>query len=192
MPCPSGLHASVRIPSSLVLVAQAHLLEVRVQLDLVDRRRHAGLRNQAFEVLRLEVGDPDRPHQPFRLQLDKGLPRLHIQVVGGHRPVDQVQIDVLQLEPLEARLARPLGLLVAVVVVPALGRDEDLLAIESRGVDRLADGALVAVSRGRVDVAVADASARATTSSVSRGGTWKTPNPSCGIDSFGRSERRGI
>ncbi len=52
---------------------------------------------------------------------------------------------------LKARLA----LLVAVVVVEALGRDEDLAAVDARGVDRLADGALVFVRRGGVEVAVA-------------------------------------
>ena len=40
---PIGLHASVRMPSSLVHLAHLLLREARVQLDLVDRRGHAGV-----------------------------------------------------------------------------------------------------------------------------------------------------
>src|SRR6202040_1589083 len=58
--------------------------------------------------------------------------------------------------PLEARPAGPLGLRVALVVVPALGRDEDLCAIESRGAYRLTDGRLVGICGGRVQMAIAD------------------------------------
>ena len=99
---------------------------------------------------------------------------------------------MFELEPLEALLERLLGLVFAMVVVEALGRDEDLAAVDPRGVDRLPDRALVSVGRGGVDVAVAGrASARATTSSVSFGGTWNTPKPSCGIATSGRSMTRG-
>src|SRR6185312_12868843 len=47
----------------VVFAAQPHLLEVRVQLDLVDRRRLAGLLDQAAQMLGLEVRDPDRADQ---------------------------------------------------------------------------------------------------------------------------------
>jgi hypothetical protein len=56
----------------------------------------------------------------------KCLPGLNIEVVGGHRPVDQVQVDVFELQPLEALLASGLGLVFAVIVVEALGRDEHI------------------------------------------------------------------
>ena len=51
-------------------------------------------------------------------------------------------------ERLEGRVAALLG-------VPELGRDEDLLARDPRGGDRGAHAALVAVGGGGVDVAVA-------------------------------------
>ena len=47
------------------------------------------------------------------------------------------------------------GLLVALVLVPALGRHEHLAAVEPGGADRPPDRRLVAVGGGGVDVAVA-------------------------------------
>ena len=47
--------------------------------------------------------------------------------------------------------------------------------------DGLADLPLVAVRRGGVDMAVADASAASTAARVSSGGVWNTPNPRAGI-----------
>ena len=47
-------------------------------------------------------------------------------------------------------------LVVPLVGVPALGRDEDVLPVQAGLGDRLADRALVAVRRRGVDMAVAD------------------------------------
>src|SRR5665213_4509426 len=48
-------------PELLMLMAQAGLLEVGMQLDLIDRRRHAGLRDQALQVLSLiHISEPTR------------------------------------------------------------------------------------------------------------------------------------
>ena len=70
--------------------------------------------------------------------------------------MDQVEVDEFELEPLEAVLEGVLRLLVAVVVVEALGRDEDLVAVEPRRAEGLADLGLVPVGGRRVDVAVAE------------------------------------
>ncbi len=53
-------------PELLVLAAQTLLLEVGMQLDLVDRRRLTGLRDQALEVRGLEVRHADRADQAPR------------------------------------------------------------------------------------------------------------------------------
>ena len=89
---------------------------------------------------------------------------------------------------MEAVAQGTLSLVEAVVVVEALGRDEDLVALEARGVDGLPDGGLVAVGRGGVDVAIAREQGAGVASVVSSGGTWKTPKPSWGIS---MSPRRG-
>ncbi len=86
----------------------------------------AGLLDQPAQVRRLEVRDADRAHQALVAQLDEGPPGVDVAVVRGHGPVDQVEVEVSQLQPLEAALAGPPRLLAALVVVPALGRDEDV------------------------------------------------------------------
>jgi hypothetical protein len=111
-----------------VLAHEALLLEVRVQLDLVDRRHLAGGLHDAPQVLRLEVRRTDRADEPLVAQLDQRLPGLDVAVPGRHGPVDEVEVDVVELEPLEAALEGVARLLTTVVVVEALGRDEDLLA----------------------------------------------------------------
>ena len=69
--------------------------------------------------------------------------------------MDQVEVDVVEPEPLEAGLERLARLLVAVVVVEALRGDEDVVAVEPGGPERLADLRLVAVGGGGVNVPVA-------------------------------------
>ena len=163
-----------------------------MQLDLVDRRGLAGLLDHSAQVRGLEVRDADRADETLVAQLDEGLPGLHVAVVGGYRPVDQVEVDVLHLQTLEALVAGALGLLVAVVVVPALGREEDLAAVEPGWRGPPARPRLVAVGGGGVDVAVAGLEGTGDGLARSRpGGTWKTPNPSWGIDSPPRSASLG-
>jgi hypothetical protein len=127
-----------------------------VQLDLVDRRRHPGLLDEAVEMVGLEVRHADRADQPLLLEVDERLPRLDVQVLRRNGPVDEVEIDEIELEPVEAGPERLLCVLITVVVVEALRRDEDVVAVEAGGAERLADLRLVLVGGRRVDVAVAD------------------------------------
>ena len=83
VPCPSGLHASVAMPCVGVEPAQLLLLQVRVQLDLVDRRDDVGLVEQPLEMVGLEVGDADRPDPPVGVQLLQGPPRLDVRDPGS-------------------------------------------------------------------------------------------------------------
>ncbi len=94
--------------------------------------------------------------RPSALHLLERVPRLDVAVLLRHRPVDEVQVDVLEAEPLERRVHRGEGLLRALVVVEQLRRDEELVARDAGVGDRLADAFLVAVDRRGVDVAVAD------------------------------------
>lgn len=77
----------------------------------------------------------------------------------GNRPVDQVEVDVVDPELLQGVLKRPDDILVAVQVVPDLGADENILALD-RGVlleeilDGIADLVLVLVEPGAIQVSV--------------------------------------
>src|SRR5204863_101643 len=71
------------------------------------------------------------------------------------RPVDQVEVDVVQPEPAQARVEGPRGLVAAVAVVPELRGDVDLVALQARGAHRSSHALLVVVRGGGVDVPVA-------------------------------------
>jgi hypothetical protein len=69
--------------------------------------------------------------------------------------VDQVEVDVLEPEPVQALVESLQRRVVPLLGVPQLGRDEDLLARQPRGSQRGADALLVPVGGGGVDVSVA-------------------------------------
>src|SRR4051794_29223619 len=139
----------------LVLAPQLTLLQVGMELDLVDRRRLAGLVDDPVEVVGLEVRHTDGADEPLVARLDERLPGLHVEVLGRHGPVDEVEIHEVELQPLEAVRQRLARVVVAVAVVEALRGDEDVVAAEAGGAEGLADLLLVAIRGGGVDVPVA-------------------------------------
>lgn len=70
-------------------------------------------------------------------------PLLRINVLKRHGEVNQVQINVSQPPSLVLRLGHSIGMLALVVVVPELGGDEDVLALN----ETFGDGTLDALSR---------------------------------------------
>ena len=77
-----------------------------------------------------EVRDADRPDALLALQLDQCLPCLDGQALLRDRPVDQVQVDVVATELVEALLERSRHLVAPVVAVAQLGGDEQVAAFE--------------------------------------------------------------
>jgi hypothetical protein len=135
-------------------VAQPLLGEVRVQFDLVDRWRRPGRLNHGSEMVRLEVGHADRPHPALCEQPVQRAPGLGEQAAGRHWPMDQVQIEIAEAEPPQAGVEGPQRLVVAVVLVPQLGGNEQFVTRHSGRPERSAHAGLVLVSRGCVDAAV--------------------------------------
>ena len=122
----------------------------RAELDLVDDRSRGGDPEQLVDLGDAEVGDADRAGVaalPGLLHARPGPRRPTL------RPVDDVQVDVVDAEPPEAvlGLARRIG-----VAREELGRDEHLLPGDAALAQRPADALLVAVGLRRVDVAVAE------------------------------------
>lgn len=68
------------------------LLEVRMQLDLVDRGRHAALVQDARELGAGEVRDADRPQPSMSAQIGQRAPGLDEPGSGPNGPVHEVQI----------------------------------------------------------------------------------------------------
>ena len=65
------------------------------------------------------------------MELGERLPGLHVLAAIRRRPVDQVQVDVLEPEAIEALVERAQRLVVALVGVEQLGGDEDLVTVEA-------------------------------------------------------------
>ncbi len=137
-----------------VVLTGGVLLQVRVQLDLVDRRDDRRLADQPLQVLGKEVGDTDGPDPAVGVQLLERLVRVDVRAPGRQRPVDQVEVDVVQAELLQRRVEGAQRGVVPLVAVPELGGDEEFLAGEPGGGDGLAGALLVAVDRRCVDAAV--------------------------------------
>ena len=128
-------------------------LEERVRLDLVDRRGHVVVLDEIDETVRVEVGDTDRPGQAVGVEL---LHRPPEAVVVPERLVDQVQVDVVETEPLQRPLEGRRGVGLAGVLDPQLGRHEQLVTSDAAAGDGPADSLLVPVRGCRVDQPVAD------------------------------------
>jgi hypothetical protein len=137
------------------VLSQLRLLETRVQFDLVHGRDDVALGFEALEVRLQEVRHPDGSHGTVRIELLECLPAVDEEPVTRVRPMDEVEIDDVDPEVPATVVECPQGALEALVGIPQLGRDEDLLARNPAEPHRLADTGFVGVRRRRVDVAVA-------------------------------------
>jgi hypothetical protein len=95
--------------------------------------------------------------------------------------VDQVQVEVVEAESGQRLLERSLGAVLAAVLDPQLGGDEQLVPRDAAVGDGPADGLFVPVRLRGVEVAVADGEGVGDGLLGLVGGTWKTPNPRIGI-----------
>jgi len=117
-------------------------------LDLVDHRRRDPRVHQRVDLRAAEVGDPDALDEAF------GHSCLHERPRPGRpalRPVNEVEVDVVHTESLEA--VHRLRLRVCASRVE-LGGQEDLLAWDRARADGASHARLVAIGLRRVDQAV--------------------------------------
>ena len=80
---------------------------------------------------------------------------IDVTILVRIRPVHQQQIDVVDAQPLKARLVRLTDAIDAMPAAVELRGDEDLGPIDTGVPDGLSDRILIAVVLGRVDQAVA-------------------------------------
>lgn len=104
-----------------------------------------------LQVVLLKVADPDGPHPALGIELLHILPGL-LPTLG--RPVNQVEVDVVGAQPVQALLEGLPGPTGTDVVVPQLGGQEDVPALQPGIAHPLPHGLLIAVDHRRVDVAV--------------------------------------
>src|SRR5947199_7113332 len=120
----AGAERAVRLEHDPVLLARFEerpAVGVRVEVDLVHDRRDRRLPQERAEILHIEVGHPDRARIAELARSLHARPRPRRASLG---PVDDVQVDVLEAEPVEApfRLRRR----VAAATWKKLRRYEDL------------------------------------------------------------------
>ena len=140
-----------------VELAQRVLGQVRVELDLVDRRHDGRPVEQALEVIDLEVGDADGVHVAALEQSLHGSPGVEVvNAVHRQRPMDEEKVDVANVERTERALKGLPHVVGSVGTVVELAGDEDLGAGDGRPAHRLLNLGLVAVHLGRIDVAITD------------------------------------
>src|ERR687887_1260482 len=114
------------------------VVEVRMELDLVDRGHDITFGRQAFQMVDLEVRDSDRAGPAVAVELLHRLPRRHeIAVIERwERPVDQEEVDVVEAELGERLVDRTAGVVGPVKAVGQLARYKDVVAVEPGGADR--------------------------------------------------------
>ena len=108
--------------------------------------------DQIRQPVGVEAAHADGPDLPLLTQLRHGPPG---PVVVAQGLVDQIQVQVVQTQPVQGGLETPLSPLIAGIGDPQLGGDEQLLPGEAALPHRLAHRLLVAVGGRRVDEAVA-------------------------------------
>src|SRR2546422_11058155 len=142
----SAREGTVRLQLNPMLHAeleQVLLVQEGMELDLVHGGWNRCCREQLFEVVDRVVTDADRAGEPLVVDLQQRLPRFVSQ--ARYRPVDEIQIDIVEAEFAAALLERPQGRLVAMVVVPEFRCDEDLFPRKPAFPDRDSDVAFVPV-----------------------------------------------
>lgn len=130
-----------------------------VDLDLVDGGDDLAGGQEGVHVGGAEVGDTDGLDLAQTLGVLESAPRLVTLLVAVTGGVDQVEVEVVKAGLVEGVAESLEGGLVAVVGIPELGADEDLLSGGAGALQPGADGTtaslLVGVTGSRVDVTVA-------------------------------------
>src|SRR5690606_19823150 len=116
-----GLEADTEL---LMDFAQGALLEIGVKFDLVNRGRYPGFPDDPIEVSGLEVRHSDRAHPALLPKAHESPPGFGIAVHRRQRPVDKVQVETIEPQPLQRFLAGTQRGIEAVIAVTELARNE--------------------------------------------------------------------
>src|SRR4029450_10345695 len=116
-----------------VRLTQPSLLKSRVHLDLIEHWRDTGLADDPIEMLDLEVGNADGPRKAHFSGPDQRAPRSGVEIAAGRGPVNEIKIDITDVQSRQAGIDGQKRLVVALVVVPHLCREKDLVSRHARG-----------------------------------------------------------
>ena len=156
------------------------LLEVRMEFHLVCRGQDARIVEEEIHLGHRHVGGADVADEAPVDELFKLAPGTHIalvyvgdgvgiasadvamgRMVVGERPVDEIEVKVVELEVAQGLFAGGDDVIFVMLVVPELGGDPELFALDA-GAHDLLEGftykVFVAVDGGAVKVAIAEGS----------------------------------
>ena len=121
--------------------------------DLVDGRDDAGKFKEGGKVRLLEVADADRFCTPGFADFFECAPRL--RVAARHRPVNQVKINVVETETVEAAVEGTFDITDPLRGIPYLCGNKKVFPRNPACADPAADAVLIFIGGGGIDQTVA-------------------------------------
>ena len=97
--------------------------------ELIDGRDDVRDGGEFFEVMLQKIAYTDRTNLSRCEKILHVFPR--IDKFAGHRPVNQIQIDVIEFEFVEAFVERVFLSVVSLILIPHLCRNENLRPLEA-------------------------------------------------------------
>jgi len=128
------------------------LHEKRMQFDLVQCGDHLGFGDQAVQMRRAEVAHTNRAGSPFCQKTLCGLPCAKCPCeLGRHRPVQQIEIKLIQPELAHRAVKGVQCLIITIIADPQFCDHEKVTSVNIALRDPLTYLSLVAVCCGGVD-----------------------------------------
>jgi len=143
-----------RDPQAPARCDHARLIEIGMHLDLIGDERLTRKRYRLLDQRDGEVGDADMARAAIALD-----PRQRAKRIGERyfriRPVDQQEVEGRHAELAETLIDRAFKVARRQAVVPYLGDEKNLLALDPGGGEPLPDLALIAVHLRGIEMAIA-------------------------------------
>ncbi|MNT31162.1 hypothetical protein D3C72_1669870 [compost metagenome] len=131
---------------------QLALSKAGMQLDLIDSGNCIAYLHERLQMMNLKVADTDRPYTAFLKQPLQRTPG--ILVFRYARPVDHIQIDHFQTKRRPASFKSSQCLVIALIFVPDLRRDEQLVSVDARTPDCPSDLSFISVQRCCINASI--------------------------------------
>ena len=96
-----------------------------MHLDLIDSRNNVRDFRQFFQLINVKIADSDRTGFTRCVEFFHLSPGL--KITAGYRPVDQIQINVVQLKAFEASVKSTFDISDTLRVIPDFGGDKKFL-----------------------------------------------------------------
>ncbi|MNE41911.1 hypothetical protein D3C80_1360120 [compost metagenome] len=97
-----------------------------MEFHLIDSRYNFGIAEQVLQMMNLKIADANRTDFPIFIHLFKSTPR--IIIFAFYRPMNQEQINIFKVKLVHAGFKSLQRCFIALLAVPYLGSNEQLLS----------------------------------------------------------------